>query len=114
MSLVTTLADPSTLTRLFRIVAIAEALSWTGLLVGMFFKYVVVHDEVGVQILGPIHGGLFVAYLVVAFLTARALRWSRATFVAAMVASVPPLGTLWFERWATRTGRLPGSAQLAP
>jgi hypothetical protein len=27
--------------RMFRIMAIAEAITWAGLLVGMFFKYVV-------------------------------------------------------------------------
>jgi hypothetical protein len=31
--------------RSFRLAAIAEACSWAGLLVGMFFKYVVVHDS---------------------------------------------------------------------
>ncbi len=37
---------------LFSIVAIAEACSWTGLLIGMFFKYVVVGTEIGVKIFG--------------------------------------------------------------
>jgi hypothetical protein len=34
------------------------------------------------------------------------LRWTTPTFVLALVASVPPFGTVLFERWATRTGRL--------
>lgn len=99
--------------RLFRIVAVAEAISWACLLVGMFFKYAVVRDEIGVTVFGPIHGGLFVAYLVVAFVAARSLGWSRWTVAIALVASVPPLATLWFERWATRTGRLRGGAAAA-
>lgn len=90
----------------FRTVAIAEALSWTGLLVGMVFKYLVVGDEIGVKIFGPIHGGLFLVYLAVTMLVRRDLRWSIATTVVALLASVPPLGTLAFERWATRTGRM--------
>jgi len=90
----------------FRVVAVAEALSWTGLLIGMVFKYLVVGDDIGVKIFGPIHGGLFVLYLVVTVLVRRQLRWSAGTTVLAFVASVPPLGTLVFERWATRTGRL--------
>ncbi|MGE3286964.1 MAG: DUF3817 domain-containing protein [Pseudonocardia sp.] len=98
--------------RLFRIVAVAEACSWAGLLVGMFFKYVVVQNEIGVQIFGPIHGALFVAYLLVTVLAARALRWDARTIVLALVASIPPLATLWFERWATRTGRL-GADEVA-
>jgi integral membrane protein len=84
--------------RAFRAVAIAEACSWVGLLLGMFFKYVVVHNEIGVQVFGPIHGALFVAYLVVAVLAARVLRWSTPTLVLALACSIPPLATLWFER----------------
>jgi integral membrane protein len=98
--------------RLFRIIAVAEACSWAGLLVGMFFKYVVVQNEIGVQLFGPIHGALFVAYLVVTVIAARALGWGRWTVALAVVASVPPLATLWFERWATRTGRL-GADEVA-
>lgn len=114
MSAVTAAATGlSTPARLFRIVAIAEAVSWTGLLVGMFFKYVVVRDEIGVTIFGPIHGALFVAYLIGAFVAARSLGWSRWTLALAVVASVPPLATLWFERWATRTGRLGRGAGTA-
>ncbi|MGQ0716733.1 MAG: DUF3817 domain-containing protein [Pseudonocardiales bacterium] len=90
----------------FRTVAIAEALSWTGLLVGMVFKYLVVGDDIGVKIFGPIHGGLFLVYLAVTMSVRRQLRWSTATMVLALLASVPPLATLVFERWATRTGRL--------
>ena len=49
----------------FRVVAVAEALSWLGLLTGMFFKYVVDAGEQGVQMFGPIHGTVFLTYVVV-------------------------------------------------
>jgi integral membrane protein len=91
---------------LFRAVAIAEALSWTGLLIGMVFKYLVVGDEIGVKIFGPIHGGLFLLYLGVTVLAGRRLQWSPGVLVLALLAGIPPLATLVFERWATRTGRL--------
>jgi integral membrane protein len=102
---------PPAATRLFRVVAIAEACSWAGLLVGMLFKYVAtgsdgVGEDVGVAVFGPIHGALFVAYVLITLLTARVLRWDLRTLVIALVASIPPLATLWFERWARRTGRL--------
>jgi integral membrane protein len=96
--------------RVFRALAIAEACSWAGLLIGMFFKYVVVHDEIGVQVFGPIHGALFVAYVVAAVAVARPLGWHLRTLLLALAASIPPLCTLWFERWALRTGRLHGYA----
>jgi integral membrane protein len=90
----------------FHVVAIAEAVSWAGLLVGMLFKYVLSDNELGVKIFGPIHGGIFVAYVLVTLLVFRPLRWRTGTLVLALVASVPPLCTLVFSRWADRNGRL--------
>ena len=97
----------------FRIVAVAEALSWLGLLAGMYVKYVPQTTELGVKIFGPIHGGVFVLYLVVTVLAARTLRWSVGTTLLALVASIPPLVTVLFERWATRAGRLPSRDAVA-
>lgn len=99
--------------RAFWFAAIAEACSWAGLLVGMFFKYVVVGDDLGVKIFGPVHGALFVAYVVVCLVVHRPLRWDVRTLVLALVASIPPLCTLLFERWAGRTGRLGVAARPA-
>ncbi|AHI00888.1 DUF3817 domain-containing protein [Kutzneria viridogrisea] len=90
----------------FRAIAIVEAISWAGLLIGMFFKYVVVGSEAGVHLFGPIHGVVFVAYVVLALLARKPLGWSGATTTWALVASIPPFGSVVFERWATRTGRL--------
>ena len=72
----------------------------------MAFKYLVVFDDVGVRVFGPIHGALFVAYIVVALVTARAFRWSIGTTLLALAASIPPAATIWFERRAVRTGSL--------
>lgn len=91
---------------LFRFVSLAEAVSWVGLLTGMFFKHVTKTSELGVQVFGPIHGAVFVAYLAVAWFTARKLAWDRRTTLWATVCSVPPLATILFERWAMRTGKL--------
>ncbi|MFI5956829.1 DUF3817 domain-containing protein [Cryptosporangium sp. NPDC051539] len=92
----------STTFRLFRLAAFAEALSWTGLLIGMVFKYLIVENEIGVKIFGPIHGALFILYVVSVLLTRPVAGWStRATFVG-LLASIPPLGTLVFERWAVK------------
>jgi integral membrane protein len=104
---------PRTAATAFRIVAVAEALSWVGLLIGMYLKYVPRTTELGVHLFGPIHGGIFVAYVVVALLTSRVLRWSPRTTVLALVCSVPPLATVWFERLATRNDRLPATRVVA-
>ena len=92
--------------RWFRMAAIAEAISWTGLLIGMVFKYLVVFNEIGVKIFGPIHGVLFLLYVALAVICWRRQPWSVPVGVIAIVASVPPYGTVVFERWASRTGRL--------
>ncbi len=105
--------NPHTVATVFRVVAVAEALSWIGLLIGMYVKYVPETTELGVKIFGPVHGGIFVAYVVVALVTARVLRWSIGTTLLALVASIPPLTSILFERWATRSGRLPQGAAVA-
>jgi integral membrane protein len=97
--------------RAFRIVAVAEACSWACLLVGMLVKWVLRISEVGVTVFGPIHGGLFIAYVLVTLVTARTFRWNPVTTVVALASSIPPLATLWFERRARRTGQLD---QLSP
>jgi integral membrane protein len=78
----------------------------------MYIKYVPETTELGVKIFGPVHGGIFMAYVVVAVLAARTLRWSIGTTLLALVASVPPLASIWFERRATSTGRLPQAEAL--
>lgn len=91
----------------FRLVAAAEALSWVGLLVGMYFKYVgTPRTEVGVKVFGPIHGGIFIAFVVLAVLVGLAFRWTVSTWVLALLASIVPLASVIFLIWAERTGRL--------
>ena len=95
----------------FRTIAVVEALTWLGLLIGMYFKWIAQTGEVGVKVFGPIHGAVFVAYLVVALLTSRVQRWSVWTTALALGASVPPFCTVWFETWAKRSGRLEPAKQ---
>lgn len=103
-------------TRLFRSVAIAEAVTWTGLLVGMFLKYGPAYNEMGVRIFGMLHGVVFVAYVVTTAVVWVDRRWSAGRGLLALVAAVPPLATLPLEWWAVRKGwlgdtwRLPAGA----
>ena len=111
--------SPFTARRAVQVVAVIEAISWAGLLIGMLFKYVVDDDERGVQIFGPVHGAAFIAYVVTMLMVRRTLAWTPRVTLAALVCSVPPFATLAFEVWADRTGRLarPGSSsseQTAP
>ncbi len=79
--------------------AFAEALSWLGLLIGMFFKYIVVKNQVGVQIFGPVHGFVMGFYILAVLLVKPELPWGRRELAIGLGASVPPLATYFFERW---------------
>lgn len=96
----------STAGRVFRVVAVAEAATWAGLLAGMFHKYVLDGGEGAVAVTGRIHGVVVLVYFAVALWTSRRQRWSGRTLVLALLASVPPLFTILFERWAYATGQL--------
>jgi integral membrane protein len=91
---------------LFRAVAIAESVSWAGLLVGMYFKRVAETTDLGVVIFGPIHGVIFLAYVIAVFCVRRSFGWNTRTFVVAGLASLPPFATLVFEVWADRRNLL--------
>lgn len=88
----------------FRIAALLEALSWAGLLVGMYCKYGPMSNPIGVQVMGPVHGVLFVTYVIAALRLAREARWSLAVTALALLASFPPFTTWLFERWVIKQG----------
>lgn len=86
--------------KVFRVTAVAEACSWLGLLIGMFFKYVVVENEIGVKVFGPIHGALFVTYLASLLWVAVHERWRLGRVAVGAAAAIPPFTSVIFERWA--------------
>ena len=83
-----------------------EALTWTGLLVGIFLKYVTDTTERGVELLGPIHGLAFIAYAVVTILAAIQLKWRWQLTLIALLAAIPPLATIAAEYWLTKNDYL--------
>ena len=92
--------------RIFRLLALAEAFSWAALLVGMYFKWIAKSTELGVEIAGPIHGGLFIAYGMTALILWRLQRWPFLVALFAGLSAVLPFATVLFERWAGRRGYL--------
>ena len=97
---------------LFRRVAVAEAITWALLLVGMFLKYVTGTTELGVRIFGMVHGIVFVAYCVTTVLVAVDQRWSLRRTALGLAAAVPPFCTVWFDRYAAARGLLPAHWRL--
>jgi integral membrane protein len=92
--------------RVFAVIALLEAFTWAGLLVGMFLKYVTGTTEAGVWLFGRLHGGVFMLYVVMTLVAAVALRWRWWVALLALLASIPPLVTVPLEIWLRRTGRL--------
>ena len=89
------------LVRSFRVVALAEATSFLALLVATYVKYG--HDEpLGVEILGPLHGLLFIAYVLLALNLAPRAGWSARTTVMVLVGAVLPFGGYVVDRWLAR------------
>lgn len=86
---------------LFRISAYAEAFGWTLLITGIAIeRYLIPGNTIPVQIAGQIHGTLFLGYAVASLGLYPTLRWSRKRACVALLASVPPYGSLLFELWA--------------
>ena len=92
--------------RLFRRVAVAEAVTWALLLTGMFGKYVTDTTDLGVRVFGLVHGAVFVAYCLTTVLVAVDQRWSPGRTLLGLVAAVPPFCTVLFDRHAERRGGL--------
>ncbi len=78
--------------RNFRIIAIAEGISFlTLLLIAMPLKYFAGMPE-PVKIIGWLHGLLFMLYIPAVFLVRKKMQWTWLHVLAALVASVLPAG----------------------
>ena len=98
--------------RLFRRLAVTEAITWALLLAGMFLKYVTETTELGVQIFGMVHGVAFVAFCVTTVVVAVDQRWSLRRTLAGLACAVPPFATVPFDRYAEARGWLASSWRL--
>ena len=97
---------------LFRAVAVAEAVTWALLLVGMFLKYVTETTDRAVSVFGMVHGVVFLAYGLTTLLVAVDQRWSPGRTLLGLLSAVPPFLTVWWERRLERRGRLDGGWRL--
>ena len=99
--------------RLFRIVAIAEAITWALLLSGMFLKYVTETTELGVRIGGMLHGVVFIAYVLTTILVGIDAKWRPGRLLLGLAAAIPPFFTVWFDVAMERRGELGETWRLA-
>lgn len=88
---------------LYRIAAFAEAIGWTLLIVGILIeRYLTPGNSTAVLIAGNIHGTIFLCYFLAPLVLYPSLGWSRWKALGAIIAGVPPYGTLLFELYAAR------------
>ena len=86
---------------LFRIAAVAEAVGWTLLVVGILADRYIPHGGGSALIFaGRTHGMLFLLYCLASLGLYPSLGWSRWRGLFALAFSVPPYGSLLFEQWA--------------
>lgn len=85
---------------LFRFAAFGEAIGWTLLITGIVYKHLQLRNsEQVLTVLGQTHGTLFVGYLFIVLAVSASLGFSRLQFILATAMSVPPYGTLVYEKW---------------
>ncbi len=78
------------LTRVLGYVAIAEAVSFVVLLLAMVFKYGM-EEPVGVEIMGPLHGALFLGFVLLAVIVGGQQRWNPRRFAVVLASAVIPV-----------------------
>lgn len=96
---------------LFRVTALAEAGTWTLLLVAMALKYSGVTEAL-MPLAGGVHGFVFLCYAAVALAVWVDARWSLVRGLLALGAAVLPYATVPVERSYDRAGLLPGRWRL--
>lgn len=83
----------------FRYVALAEGLSYVILVfIGMPLKYLA-DQPATVEVVGWIHGALFIAYCILLVQAAADRQWSRRFMAWAFGASLVPGGTFWLDQY---------------
>lgn len=95
----------------YRIVAIAEAITWTLLISGMLLKYLLLPGEAAdafTSIAGFLHGMVFISYGMTAVLVGVNQHWKTGLIVFAVITAIVPFATIPFDLWLDRKGKLAG------
>ncbi|WP_138434001.1 DUF3817 domain-containing protein [Winogradskyella algicola] len=82
----------------FRIVALLEGVSYILLLfIATPVKYFA-NDPQYVKMLGMPHGLLFIAYIVMAVLMSKDMKWNTRTLFIVLIAAIIPFGTFYVDK----------------
>ena len=97
---------------LYRLVAIAETVTWTLLITGLIVR-ATTGLAIAVTIGGGVHGFVFLAYGATALLVGINQRWTLGVILLAVATAVVPFATIPFELWLERRGLLAGDWRTA-
>lgn len=81
----------------FRWIAVAEATSWLLLIIATIVKYAA-HEPNGVHAIGPVHGVLFIGYVLLALPVRRKIGWNAQTLLIVLAESIVPFGGFFAAR----------------
>ena len=95
--------------KLFRLFALAEAVTWTLLIGGLILRATVGVPSVAFTIVGGLHGAVFLTYAVIASIAGVNQRWRFGRTVLGVVLAIVPYATIPFELYVQRTGKLEGN-----
>ena len=100
--------------KLYRILAIAEAVTWTLLITGLIVKATAGIDATLLTTIGGVHGFVFISYGATAILVGINQRWHFGVGLLAVVTAIVPYATIPFEIVQERRGALAGAWRLTP
>ncbi len=98
--------------RLYLILAIAEACTWTLLIAGLILRSTSGIDATLFTVVGGLHGFVFLSYGATAILVAINQRWHPLVGVLAVITAIVPYATVPFEIVQSRRGALNGGWRL--
>lgn len=88
---------------IFRFFAILEAVGWTLLIIAIVYRRMGLPEAASVvSFAGHLHGIGFGLYFLFVLLVARSMEWGIAKIGAAIVAGMPPYGSIVFEQLMAR------------
>jgi len=96
---------------LYRVLAVAEAITWT-ILISALIARAVGAPGIVVTIGGGIHGFVFLSYGATAILVAFNQRWSIGLGIMAVISAIVPFATIPMEIWLHRRGKRQGDWRL--
>lgn len=93
--------------KVYRVVAVAEVVTWSLLIIAMILRYGFdIHEAIFP--VGLTHGYVFIAYAVTTVIVGLNQRWRFGTLAIGVVLAIVPFATVPFERWVEKRGLLEG------